>query len=221
MKVAAQKSWFQSPNQKEVPFMRAARPLVLSLVITVSLATPSFAQNLVANPDFDIDVSEWSNPYIDRIDWIPDDGNPAGSGPGCMEIADTQNNGGCTGAIQMDIAVAPHTTYVISGTARLPAGSVAAYASIWVDWLDAGGSFIDLTRIFDVTRTVDGPWTAGSWRVTSPAGAATAWVRPGLCMPSGGTGESSARWDDLFLAPLGPEIFSDGFESGSTSRWTP
>lgn len=187
--------------------------------IGVSIATPSFSQNLVANPDFDSDVSGWWNPYIDRIVWISDDGDAGGSGSGCMEIADTQNNGGCTGAIQYDVAVAPGTTYVLSGAARLPAGSIAESASIWVDWHDVGGSFIGATPIYDVATTVDGPWSTGSWRVTSPAEASTAWVRPSFCMPSGGAEESIARWDDIFFGPLGAEIFSDGFESGNTSSW--
>jgi hypothetical protein len=195
--------------------------MVVSLAIVAGLlATPAFAQNLITNPSFDSDTTGWWNSYLDLLNWISDDGNPAGSGPGCLEIGDALNNNGCTGAIQDNIVVTPNTTYVLSGVARLPSGSLAESASIWVEWYDAGGGFLSDSSIHYVTWTVDGPWTPSSQQVVSPANAVEAWVRPSFCMPGSGTEESIARWDDLFFGPQGAEIFVDGFESGDTARWS-
>ncbi|MDX2438466.1 MAG: hypothetical protein QNL88_15645 [Acidobacteriota bacterium] len=77
-----------------------------------------------------------------------------------------------------------------------------------------------MSFFFDATTTVDGPWTPGSWLVESPANAVEAWVRPSFCTSSSGTGESIARWDDLYFGPLVAEIFVDGFENGDTSAWS-
>ncbi|MDX2438467.1 MAG: hypothetical protein QNL88_15650 [Acidobacteriota bacterium] len=112
--------------------MFAARIIISSTIMVALFVTPSFSQNLITNPNFDADATGWWNPGLDRFNWISDDGNAAGSGPGCLEIGKILNNGACTGAIQDSIAVTPNTTYVLSGVARLPAGSAAVSASIWV-----------------------------------------------------------------------------------------
>lgn len=200
--------------------MSQVRIVVVVLVMVGLFTTPSLAQNLITNPNFDSDIAGWWNSSLDRLVWISDDGYAAGSGPGCLEFAETLNNGACTGAIQDNIVVTPNTTYLLSGAARLPAGSIAEHASIWVQWYDGGGSYISRTSINDLTSTVGDPWTTGSWLVVSPPNAVEAWVRPSFCMPSGGTEESVARWDDLYFGLQGPEIFTDDFESANTDAWS-
>lgn len=200
--------------------MFLGRIIVVVVVMAGLFTTPSRAQNLITNPNFDSDIVGWWNPSLDRLVWISDDGYAAGSGSGCLEFADTLNNGACTGAIQDNIAVTPNTTYLLSGTARLPTGSIADSASIWVQWYDGSGSYISSTTFNDVTTTVGGPWTTSSWLVESPPNAVEAWVRPSFCMPVGGPEESIARWDDLFFGLPGTEIFTDGFESSDTAAWS-
>ena len=200
--------------------MSPVRIIVVVVIRVGLLVSPSLAQNLITNPDFDSDTAGWWNPGLDRLVWISDDGYGAGSGPGCVEIAGTLNNGACTGIIQDNITVTPNTTYLLSGAARLPAGSVAVGATIWVQWYDASGLYISSTTFTDVTTTVGDPWATGSWLVGSPSNAVEAWVRPSFCMPSGGSEESVARWDDLFFGLQNPKIFTDGFESSDTTAWS-
>jgi len=182
------------------------------------LATGSLAaQNLLLNPSFDSDVTDWSAPYIDRMDWIASDGNPAGSGPGCMEIAYTNNSGGSNGAMQY-FDVVGGTTYQLSGWAKVPAGSVAWGADMWVDYYDASDVYLESSdTLFMMTQ--DGPWEQVSEFTTAPAAAVRARLRPSVLTASSGTDESIARWDDLFFG-TSSAIFVDDFESGGTSRWT-
>lgn len=165
--------------------------------LAIAVAAPIWGQNLLVNPTLDTDVSGWENPYINRVDWISDDGNPSGSGDGCMEIADNLNNGGSTGAIQ-EVAVTPETGYYLSGWTRIPSGSVAEGAQLYVKWYDATDTSLGNSQILWMWD-LSGAWNRVAAAVTSPAGAVKAQVRPNFLMPSVGTEESIARWDHLYF----------------------
>ena len=171
--------------------------LFVVTALAIAVAAPIWGQNLLVNPTLDSDVTGWENPYLDRVDWISDDGNPSGSGDGCLEIADNDNNGASTGAIQ-EVAVTPETGYYLSGWTRIPAGSVAVGAQIWVQWYDASGAFLGSSDFFSM-RDLSGAWNRLAAVVTSPVDAVKALVRPSFQMPSMGTEESIARWDHLYF----------------------
>jgi len=171
--------------------------LFVVTALAIAAACPIWGQNLLVNPALDSDVTGWENPFTDRVDWISNDGNPSGSGDGCMEIADSLNNGGSNGAIQQ-VPVTPETGYYLSGWTRIPAGSVAVAAQLWVQWYDATDAFLGFSEFLDI-RDLSGAWNRVAAVVTSPAGAVKAEVRPGFLMPSSGTEESIARWDHLYF----------------------
>lgn len=193
------------------------RRLLFAVALAIAGTAPIAGENLLVNPSFDADVSGWENPFIDRIDWIAGDGNPAGSGGGCMEIADNFNNGGSTGAIQ-EVAVTPTTDFELSGWVRIPAGSVAVQGQLWVQWYDASDNYLGNSQVLRMPD-LSGAWNRVVAIVTSPAEAVTARVRPSFATPSGGTEESITRWDDLFFGESAL-FFFDGFESGDTSTWS-
>lgn len=171
--------------------------LFVVTALGIAAAGPIWGQNLLVNPTLDSDVTGWENPYIDRVDWISDDGNPSGSGDGCMEIAFNLNNGGSNGAIQ-EVAVTPETGYYLSGWTRIPAGSVALAAQLWVEWYDGSDAFLGNTQFLGM-RDLSGAWNRIGAVVTSPADAVKALVRPSFQMSTSGTEESIARWDHLYF----------------------
>jgi len=178
---------------------------------------PVQGQNLLTTPQFDAagDVDAWYDVLsVDRITWISDDGNPAGSGPGAMEIGDYDLGVGY-GAIQL-VPVTPGTTYFLSGFARLPSGSAARWAYLLVWWQNGADGLLDYES---VGSTSSSTWTYLSGPVTSPAQAASVWVWAGVQLATGGSEESVARFDDLYFG-IGEPVFLDGFEGGTTAAWS-
>lgn len=193
------------------------RAVTVALVVlgVVSLAGAATAQNLLTNPDFNTDADSWTM-MGGRVEWIAGDGNPSGSGSGCLETGGTTNNNGFTGRNQ-EVAVEPDTDYVLAGSGWIPAASPAQCIALWVGWYDASHHFISFSDCFSYCEN-NTPWTRLHGQVTSPSTAARGQFRPGFQYSNGGTIESYVRWDDLVFSPAA--VFSNGFESGTMDAWS-
>jgi len=64
-----------------------------ALVLLAASAVPAAGQNLLTNPSFDTGIDGWTTA---NSSWVSDDGNPSGSGPGCVEVTAPLLNGGAT-----------------------------------------------------------------------------------------------------------------------------
>lgn len=180
----------------------------LPILFSILISAPAFAQNLIDNPNFDTDLSDW-NP--DSLQWIVDDaGGP--SGPGCAEISTDFNNGGIKHSGSTKVPVSENTEYFMSGWAKMDIESLADGAAMFARWYDPDG-FIMGTSTFFVLKVSewDGQWHEVTGTVFIPPGAVEASVHIGVAAPSSGVGESRARWDSMYFG-LHPLILSDGFE---------
>ncbi len=173
--------------------MRRPRVWILPLLLASGIAA---GQNLLTNPTFDSDVAGWQS-YV-QIAWVSDDGNPHGSGPGCIEITDSSAGGGWSCAFQI-VPVTAGATYRLAGACSVPAGANGAFgAAVAVLWFDAAGTFLPgWARLADYD--LDPAWAEMAINVTAPTGAVTAWVRADVGAGHDPTHPAVARCDDLYF----------------------
>jgi hypothetical protein len=198
------------------------RILVMVAAVSVVAVPAVEGPNLVPNPGFDTDTlgTDWVNYSADSMPWLGTDGNVSGSGNGCVEFGTTSNNGGVVNVGTSLVAVTENTEYLVSGVARVPSDSVGSWSVLWITWFDDQQYSIGSSQ--DFYGVGDDQWNAVQGTVTSFSGAAFASVRVGVITADSGTGLAFVRWDDVSLVSAAtPEVFSDGFEGGTTDAWSP
>ncbi len=211
-------------NPRNVRFIpKVLAVLAIPIILTVA---PVSAQNLITNGAFDTDVSGWTA-NIDRFDWISADGAPP-SGNGCVEQADSFNNGGVgLSDWATQIPVTADTLYTLSASIKKPAGSLATSAWLSCLFLDTNGDYLGES----ISDAYQGDLSDNAWhgdfsiQITTTGLGYTVgalWVSVGVGTPSSGTGESVLRWDNVSLVQgtgTTAPIFSDDFESGGVTNW--
>lgn len=203
-----------------------ARSLFLAIaVILVSLTSTTEAQNMIGNGSFDQNVTGWYS-FATSFTWISDDG-AAPSGNGCAELVETFNNGGVgTAEWETLIPTTASTEHTISASVKKPVGSSATSAWILVQYLDGSQTYLgEEVSIYYTGDLSDNQWHNDfTSTFTTSDYVAYLWVRVGVGTPSSGTTPAVLRFDNIRLTAGGGGadlIFSDGFESGDTSQWSP
>ena len=82
--------------------MRIGLALALALTLTPALAPKAAAQNLLTNPDFDVDVSDWEDPFSSAFVSFVFDTRDVDDSPssGSLALTTTIDNGGASGVSQ-------------------------------------------------------------------------------------------------------------------------
>jgi hypothetical protein len=168
-----------------------AATLTLAMV-----AAPVAGQNLLSNPSFDSGMAGWT---LANTTWVSNDGNPNGSGPGCVEVTAPMINGGLYATWQA-VSVTAGSGFSISGWAFVPdtADNIAAGAEFAINWLSGTAS---LGYSWFATSHVRGQWGKIIGQASAPAGATSAQVMFGVRGPNSGSGTPRARWDDVYFGP--------------------
>ncbi len=187
---------------------------VIMSVVAVMFPTGALAQNLLANPDFDIDVSGWSGlGWWDPMDI--DDSAASGSGTWINDWA----AGGSLYLLQCAEIPVSVRSFDLIGYVFIPSGQAGQGESMLnlVFYSDAECS--DL--IYGVgTSTVTGFDTWHPMRLTGwiPPNALSA--RVGLQNQKTAPGDYQVFHDAIFFGPNPEMIFADGFETTDTSGWS-
>jgi hypothetical protein len=180
----------------------AARLVGLSL----ALATPALAQNLVANAEFDtqVDTLVWAD-FAETTSWDAlDVDNSLSSGSALL----TESAQGQTGRIEQGITVSAGTPYTLSGCGLIPSGqSAQGYFEIAVVWYADPCTSISTSIGFDSLGLVPGPldsWECPLIDVVAPPAAQCG--RVVLFMRNNaGSGPFSIHFDAVYLPePTGP-----------------
>lgn len=195
-------------------------PLVLLVVVFAVVVQPAWAQNQLANPDFDNDV-DWWNPatYVSLV-WSPDDaGGVSWSGSAAVTNAHPGQGQG-TGISQcVNTNVIPGATYDFAGAVFIPDGQTrtgnAQIGLRWYDGPDCTGSSVG-------NQPRRSTATTGSWvhlealdEVAPPGAVSVLFLAFPSKVEAGGT--LVAHFDQLLLKRA---IFYDGFESGDLWWWS-
>ena len=190
----------------------------MTLLLVVLWLTPSTsgAQNLLTNPDF-ASFADW----IGSGWWVLNDccGEPqSGSATYINQQTGPSNVFIARQCVELML---PGQYYEISGFFHIPAGQTGSgWGQIGVGWYSSGscasGNFIGGADAPIVMNT--GSWRRTSAVIKAPFAAVSAYVFTiNQKWSSGGTFQVST--DSLSLIVVDP-IFSDGFESGDTLKWS-
>jgi hypothetical protein len=197
---------------------------VLGLAIVgffIAAAPCALAQNLIANPDFDSDVSGW-NPLGENltIEWSASDydGNPSsGSLLGTNTAAPSANLAvdQCVGSIT------PGESYRFAGWVKAPSGQTSTgIVQMYWYWRSSPscGGTQTLAQSTSWANEAD-DWTYLSTNTEiAPEGAVSAQVALSIYKTSPVPGTFQAFYDGIDFRKTG--IFSDGFELGTTQLWS-
>ncbi len=193
--------------------------LVLGFLSLLASA-PVTAQNVIMNPGFDIDLSNWENPFFNPAVWDSRDAG-ASTTSGSALLTNTLGNGGSTAILSQCHEVSEGATVDVSAWVYQPSGQTGvgdgdfrfAFHSGALCQNEISGPhyssvYSDLDTWFEITSTATAPPSAGS-------------VLLYLAVRGFVLGEDfSVHFDDVVLTVTDGLIFSDGFESGNTSAWS-
>jgi len=190
--------------------------VLLSLVLGAAAAD---AQNLVANPDFTSGIASWHLVGRGALAHGTDGANAPGSLQAAGGLA-----GNATQAVvgQCITSVSPAQILDFQAEVRVVSGSpsycrIALFESDRPDclWIELGS---------EVRRTTfSGGWDSlHGGTLTTSGGTRSIEVRLHCANAAGALQALDVRFDDIVVTPTGSaaEIFSDGFESGDTVRWS-
>jgi hypothetical protein len=194
---------------------------IVFFLLSFGPATPCMSQNLLLNPDFDSDVSNWVPRSDVSIEWNPlDAGGSTSSGSG--EV--TNSFVGISSQLrvyQCVNGISEQQLYEFRGKIFLPSGQPTlrqGIAAIW--WRSDPNCYGSIST--SVTPIVGGPFDTwiemSTGLVVSPTGAQSAYISLGVHQNAPG-GSVSALFDELVFHGWAP-IFIDGFESGDTALWS-
>lgn len=189
------------------------RKTILVLLVSLLAGTLS-AQNMVVNPDFDLNADGWV--ILPAASWTsfdrensPDSGSVffANSGTG---------NGGYTFASQCIELPVLEDGYIFGAFLYIAPGSTTggiSYSSLW--WYSGSGcsSFITADSSTQISNT--GVWTISRASGVPPGGTQSALIT--FTNQRYGDGSFDVYVDSAFLEPA--RIFSNGFESSDTCGW--
>lgn len=157
----------------------AIRILVIALA---TLAVPATAQdNLLDNPDFDVDLAGWgaADSEVADIDWVPIDaaGNPSS---GSLQARNTRRSAGGTVFVGGQcVDVMPGETYTFGGSVFAESGQT--FRGVFFQMLfrplpDCGGSTLEVGAASSGQSVLDA-WVPASAAVVAPSGAVSATFR--------------------------------------------
>jgi len=194
------------------------KPRLASLVLTLSFAMPAAlrAQNLVPNPDFNLDAAGWSALY-GSVDWVEDDPDCSGQvpGSGALVLESEFFEGG-------ELAYAASPCFVV--TPGPLCFSMEYFQGGDAVWLEAtyfpddecpGSGFVDASPAMGI-GSYDGYTQIGSC-TTVPVGTHRMKLQPkSLLFTFPGT---SFLFVDRLYAGTATRVFADDFEPGAACRW--
>lgn len=173
--------------------------LIVLFAIGLVIASPSFAQNVVTNPNFDTTLSGWSTvvyaTWDNTLDFggnTPTNGSARGTtGPGSGTLAGNQ----C-------FTVTPSTSYSFGGMVYVRDALMSGYIGVaWYTSTDCTSGVIG-SNVSPTISTV-GSWNAsnGPNPVTSPATAQSVNFTLGFNNAPAATGPGSVNFDNVFFGP--------------------
>lgn len=177
--------------------------LVLLLSVLFALPSPAAAQNLLANPHFDTDLSGWPINNGGVFDGTRDANGSASSG----SVGETITLGVLTGTFEVRQCVAPvteGTSYDFGGKVLLTQAPTEGQGTVTLLWWSSNDCSTGILRI-DSTSHVStvGIWTPVSSTVVAPANAHSVAVSTELgTLSTGGT--LQVNFDDMFFQVAGP-----------------
>jgi hypothetical protein len=183
------------------------RGVSVFLLVTLISSVSAYAQNLLANPEFDSDLSGWTGPQAGVFD--PTLNAPGSTGGSAQSINDQDNPGCppgavCVGqvAIRQCVPVTAGTAYDFGGKLFIPGAQAASgYGNValgfWASASCAGG-FISVSESPDVL-TVD-VWGLSIRTVEAPPGAVSASVL-GANNRTTPSGSFKVNFDSMFFQP--------------------
>lgn len=194
------------------------RCIALALAVVVG-PTAAHGQNLVANPQFDSDVSEWAADATASIEWSPADagGSPSSGSALVNNLSATANDS--SGAYQCVDGIVAEVFYRVASEVMIPGGQVeTGFAHLLVQWYSGPGcsGFLDLAVTPGVSTTTPDAWYAIHTFAVAPVSAQSARLRLSI-WKNEDSGMLRAHFDNVELERW---IFVDGFESGDTSAWS-
>lgn len=179
----------------------ARREILASLAGLFLFAAPLQAQNLLVNPDFDIDLGGWSANVGTTWDGTMDaDGSPA-SGSARLALTIASPNAAANGGVQQCVTgIVAGTGYDFSGRIFLTTVPAAGTARVDVVW----HSDITCTTVISVVVgaqvAMTGSWETSIGFAVAPPGAVAAVLQTDE-QTNGTAGDFVVHFDDLFLAP--------------------
>jgi hypothetical protein len=201
--------------------MRTAVWTVLAALLITNVPTGG-AQNLLDNGDFDSDVSGWAALGADlSIVWDPED-HAADPGSGSLYSVNNAPAAGNFAIVSCVDSIPDGLPYQVSGWVKLPSGQpVDGRTELFWYWYDApscSGSQTSQPGTSAITVAEDWTFLQSSAEV-APPGTMSAWVVLLNNKNDADPGALQISFDGISFHDAS-EIFSDGFESGTTSAWT-
>lgn len=199
--------------------MNFARASVLVLAAFLAAST-SWGQNLLSNPDFDVDVLGWL-PFADvTIEWdsLDVDADP-GSGSGLV-TNQHPSAGDASGARRCVDGITAGSQYQVVANLQIPgAQSETGKANVMIQWYEQAGctsGFITFDSTPWVTDSTSDVWVSQSLIFESPSAAQSARFFLQV-FKNEADGSFQVHYDHLLFEEL---IFGNGFETGDTLQWS-
>jgi hypothetical protein len=169
-------------------------------IVSISLAAPAAAQNLLQNPGFDTDLGGWTLvPGSGSIAWNALDADGKASS-GSARLVTPSAEGSTTNSIHQCVAVAGGAGYVFSAKVFRSQGALVTVFGSVVWHAGAGcSSFLEEDTPLSLFAPGPGGWQTESATVDAPAGAGSAVVR--LRARREDAGALVAHFDDAVFAP--------------------
>jgi hypothetical protein len=190
--------------------------LALTVVFPASFAS---GQNMLFNPNFDIDVVGWSAVADATITWDPmDSDNDPGSGSAM--VANVANYSTTMGANQCSTVLEGDQEFSLRTMIYIPSGQSETgfgYVSIrFYELPNCQGNLLTSNFSTQVYTTTPDQWLESSRVLMAPPNSQSALVW--LSIHKDGNGPLDMAFDNVSLFPI--VIFADGFDDGDTSRWS-
>ncbi len=193
------------------------RCAISALIMATVAAANVSAGNLVQNPGFDGDITDWflhSDPNME-VEYSTEDasGNPAS---GSASVTNHHPEAATVKGLSQCISVVEGFEYRIGAEIMVPSGQgIAGFGGVTVYWYGDPGCSSYITGLL-VNSDVTGAWTSVVDYRTAPSGAQSARVYVTVHKADVG-GSLNALADDVGFEPV---LFHSGFESGDFSGWS-
>ncbi|MCP4548504.1 MAG: hypothetical protein GY835_18770 [bacterium] len=196
---------------------RPRKTLLVYVVFLVSFAAIVSAQrNLLANPRFDSDLSEWS-PLAGAAQWDPLDSDGSQFSGSAFIVGEGVGTSRTQVLVQC-IPVNEGWWYELSSDVYIMQGQTdSGLGLVHLNWYSDTlcTDFVDVSQTTFATTVEEWVQVSGSAQV--PPGAIAG--RFALAVEKSAEADSfSANFDDAFFGPL--TIFADDFESGNAEAWS-
>jgi hypothetical protein len=177
-------------------------------------------QNLVFNPDFDVDVAGWTALSEATLAWDPLDSSGSSTSGSAVVSNLAASAGSGTGVLQCIEGLQGGLTYLFDADILVPGGqSNTGQAYLLVQWYDQPGcnlGFLGLILGSAVTTGMTDAWYRVADFGVAPAGTAAARVRLDVLKVQA-SGSLDAHFDAVGFEEV---LYYDGFESSDTNAWS-